>query len=198
MQNVGRRRGGPIKHGLAKELRLGNLEARRDWGFAGDYVQAMWLMLQQEQPEDYVIATGETHSVRELVEAAFKYAGLDWKKHVVEGPELVRPGEVDLLIGDPAKARRQLGWRPRVGFRDWSAAWCSSTWSAWGGRRPAAGREGPGWAAARWVMVRSQSRRDDHPGSPWCQAHWRARPSSRPTRGCQPRWPRSLLVSAKV
>jgi GDPmannose 4,6-dehydratase len=107
-----------IKHGLAKELRLGNLEARRDWGFAGDYVQAMWLMLQQEKADDYVIATGETHSVRELVEEAFGYAGLDWKKFVVEDTALVRPAEVDLLIGDPAKARRQLGWQPRVGFRD--------------------------------------------------------------------------------
>jgi GDPmannose 4,6-dehydratase len=107
-----------IKLGLANELRLGNLQAKRDWGFAGDYVQAMWLMLQQERPDDYVIATGETHTVQELVEVAFACAGLEWKKYVVEDPALVRPAEVDLLIGDPAKARRQLGWRPRVGFHD--------------------------------------------------------------------------------
>jgi GDPmannose 4,6-dehydratase len=107
-----------IKHGLAGELRLGNLKAQRDWGFAGDYVQAMWLMLQQERPEDYVIATGETHTVQELVEVAFDCAGLDWKKYVVQDPALVRPAEVDLLIGDASKARRQLGWQPRVGFQD--------------------------------------------------------------------------------
>jgi GDPmannose 4,6-dehydratase len=107
-----------IKLGLAKELRLGNLEARRDWGYAGDYVEAMWLMLQQDQPEDYVIATGETHTVRELVEAAFACVDLDWRKYVVQDPSLVRPAEVDLLIGDPGKARRQLGWAPKVGFKE--------------------------------------------------------------------------------
>ncbi len=107
-----------IRHGLAGELRLGNLQARRDWGFAGDYVQAMWLMLQQERPDDYVIATGETHTVQELVEVAFDCAGLDWKKYVVQDPALVRPAEVDLLIGDASKAREKLGWRPRVGFRE--------------------------------------------------------------------------------
>jgi GDPmannose 4,6-dehydratase len=107
-----------IKRGRAKELRLGNLEARRDWGFAGDYVEAMWLMLQQDKPDDYVIATGETHSVRELVEAAFGCVGLDWRKHVVQDPALVRPAEVDLLIGDPTKARERLGWRPKVGFQE--------------------------------------------------------------------------------
>ena len=105
-----------IKHGLAKELRLGNLDAKRDWGFAGDYVRAMWLMLQQPTPDDYVISTGETHSVRELVEVAFDCVGLDWKKYVVEDPALIRPAEVDLLIGDPAKAKRQLGWEPEVSF----------------------------------------------------------------------------------
>src|SRR5205085_12524533 len=107
-----------IKHGLASELRLGNLQAQRDWGFAGDYVQAMWLMLQQERPEDYVIATGETHTVQELAEVAFDCAGLDWKKYVVQDPALVRPAEVDLLIGDASKAHQRLGWRPRVGFRE--------------------------------------------------------------------------------
>ena len=106
-----------IKLGLAKELRLGNLDAKRDWGFAGDYVKAMWLMLQQDRPDDYVVATGETHSVQELVELAFETVGLDWKKYVVTDPSLVRPAEVDLLIGDPAKAKRELKWQPEVDFR---------------------------------------------------------------------------------
>jgi GDPmannose 4,6-dehydratase len=105
-----------IKLGLAKELRLGNLDAKRDWGFAGDYVRAMWLMLQQPKPDDYVIATGETHSVRELVELAFRFVGLDWQKYVTIDPQLVRPAEVDLLIGNPAKAREKLGWAPAVSF----------------------------------------------------------------------------------
>src|SRR5262249_30511760 len=94
------------------------LDAKRDWGFAGDYVRAMWLMLQQDKPDDYVVATGETHTVRELVEEAFACAGLDWRKHVVQDPALVRPAEVDLLIGDPGKARRQRGGEPKVGFKD--------------------------------------------------------------------------------
>jgi len=105
-----------IKHGLAKELRLGNLDAKRDWGFAGDYVEAMWRMLQQPEPDDYVVATGENHSVRELVELAFAHAGLDWQKHVTLDPALIRPAEVDTLIGDPAKAHATLGWRPKVNF----------------------------------------------------------------------------------
>jgi GDPmannose 4,6-dehydratase len=107
-----------IKKGLATELRLGNLEAKRDWGYARDYVEAMWLMLQQEKPDDYVIATGETHSVREFLEEAFAYAGLDWRKHVVTDPKYLRPAEVDVLLGDPAKARAALGWRPRVAFKE--------------------------------------------------------------------------------
>jgi len=107
-----------IKVGLAKELRLGNLNARRDWGFAGDYVVAMHLMLQQPEPDDYVIATGETHTVGELVQVAFEEVGLDWKKYVVEDPSLIRPAEVDLLIGDPSKARQKLGWTPKVGFKE--------------------------------------------------------------------------------
>ena len=107
-----------IKHGLATELRMGNLEARRDWGYAGDYVEAMWLMLQQDAPDDYVIATGETHSVLELIEVAFARAGLDWRQHVVEDPELKRPAEVDLLQGDASKAKRVLGWQPKMGFRE--------------------------------------------------------------------------------
>ncbi len=105
-----------IKLGLATELRLGNLEAKRDWGFAGDYVRAMWLMLQQEQPQDYVVAMGETHSVRELVEIAFGAVKLDWQQYVVQDPALYRPAEVDLLVGDPSKAHRQLGWKPEVSF----------------------------------------------------------------------------------
>jgi len=107
-----------IKHGLARELRLGNLTASRDWGFAGDYVEAMWLMLQQPAPDDYVIATGETHSVRELCEIAFGRAGLDWRQHVVVDETQVRPAEVDSLIGDATKARTALGWRPKVSFRE--------------------------------------------------------------------------------
>ncbi len=105
-----------IKLGMATELRLGNLDSKRDWGFAGDYVRAMWLMLQQDQPDDYVVATGETHTVRKLVELAFSAVGLDWQKHVKIDPSLVRPAEVDLLIGDPSKAKRKLGWTPDVTF----------------------------------------------------------------------------------
>src|SRR5689334_21501946 len=106
-----------IKLGMADSLSLGNLSACRDWGFAGDYVRAMWLMLQQDAPDDYVIATGISHSVRELVEIAFSRAGLDWKKYVKLDPALIRPAEVDHLLGDSGKARRQLGWAPRVDFK---------------------------------------------------------------------------------
>ncbi len=106
-----------IALGLQKKLTLGNLDAQRDWGFAGDYVEAMWLMLQQGQPEDYVIATGHTHSVREFVAAAFAVAGItDWEEYVETAPHLLRPAEVDRLIGDASKAKRQLGWSPRVSF----------------------------------------------------------------------------------
>jgi GDPmannose 4,6-dehydratase len=108
-----------IALGLQENVSLGNLEARRDWGFAGDYVEAMWLMLQQHQPDDYVIATGETHSIRELLEVAFARVGIDdWEKRVVQDPRFFRPAEVDLLIGSPAKAKAQLGWEPKVGFTD--------------------------------------------------------------------------------
>jgi GDPmannose 4,6-dehydratase len=107
-----------IKLGMATELRLGNLDARRDWGYAGDYVRAMWLMLQQDQPDDYVVATGETWSVRDLVEAAFSYVELDWREFVVQDPRFMRPAEVDLLVGDPARARAALGWEPEVGFHE--------------------------------------------------------------------------------
>ena len=107
-----------IKLGLQKELRLGNLDSQRDWGFAGDYVRAMWLMLQQDRPDDYVVATGETHSVRELVETAFDYVDLDWRKYVVRDPAFIRPAEVDFLVGDPSKARECLGWRPAVRFTE--------------------------------------------------------------------------------
>jgi GDPmannose 4,6-dehydratase len=107
-----------IKLGLASELKLGNLEAKRDWGFAGDYVEAMWLMLQQPTPDDFVIATGETHSVRELCQVAFARAGLDWERHVIVDKTHVRPAEVDYLIGDAGKARRVLGWAPKVSFRN--------------------------------------------------------------------------------
>jgi len=105
-----------IKHGLDNELRLGNLDARRDWGYAGDYVRAMWMMLNRESPEDYVISSGATHSVKEFVELAFRHAGLDWEKHVVVDPAFVRPAEVDLLLGDSTQARQKLGWTPTVDF----------------------------------------------------------------------------------
>jgi GDPmannose 4,6-dehydratase len=107
-----------IKAGLATELRLGNLEARRDWGSAPDYVEAMWRMLQLDQPGDFVVASGKTHSIRELCEVAFSYAGLDWERYVVEDPQFHRPAEVDLLIGDPSHAAAVLGWKPRTGFEE--------------------------------------------------------------------------------
>lgn len=107
-----------IKLGLQKELFLGNLDAKRDWGFAGDYVRAMWLMLQKEKPDDYVIATGRNHSVREFCQAAFSHAGLDYQKYVKTDPKLVRPAEVDMLLGDPAKSRQELGWEPKVTFEE--------------------------------------------------------------------------------
>jgi GDPmannose 4,6-dehydratase len=107
---------GRVKLGLRPNLALGNLDACRDWGFAGDYVRAMWLMLQQDEPDDYVVATGEAHSVQHLVEIAFAHVGLDWKKHVVVDPKFLRPAEVDHLIGNPAKAKAKLGWQPHVSF----------------------------------------------------------------------------------
>jgi len=105
-----------IALGLQDELRLGNLDAQRDWGFAGDYVEAMWLMLQQDEPDDYVVATGETHEVRELVRLAFEHIGKDWEQHVVIDERFYRPAEVDLLIGDCSKAREKLGWKPKTSF----------------------------------------------------------------------------------
>jgi GDPmannose 4,6-dehydratase len=105
-----------IKLGLAGELRLGNLQAKRDWGFAGDYVRAMWLMLQQDEPDDYVIGTGQTHSVEEFVSIAFSHVGLNWRDYVVVDPKFYRPAEVDLLLADPSKARTRLGWEPKVSF----------------------------------------------------------------------------------
>jgi GDPmannose 4,6-dehydratase len=107
-----------IKLGLAEEIRLGNLDARRDWGFAGDYVEAMWLMLQQERPDDYVIGTGKAHSVRELCETAFSHVGLDYRQHVRLDPGLLRPAEVDALVADASKAKEVLGWEPRVSFQE--------------------------------------------------------------------------------
>jgi GDPmannose 4,6-dehydratase len=105
-----------IKLGLAKDLHLGNLDARRDWGYAGDYVEAMWLMLQQSTPKDYVVGMGETHSVRELADIAFRHVGLDYRQHIVSDPRYYRPAEVELLLAEPAKAYRELGWRPKVSF----------------------------------------------------------------------------------
>jgi GDPmannose 4,6-dehydratase len=107
-----------IKVGLLKELRMGNLDAKRDWGFAGDYVEAMWLMLQQDSPDDYVIATGKDHSVKNLLEVAFGCVGLKWEDYVVVDPKFVRPAEVDHLLGDPSKAKRELGWEPKVSFNE--------------------------------------------------------------------------------
>jgi GDPmannose 4,6-dehydratase len=108
-----------IAHGLQDQIILGNLDARRDWGFAGDYVRAMWLMLQQDVPDDYVVATGETHSVRDLLTVAFRHVGIeDWSRHVVQDRRFLRPAEVDLLIGDPTRARERLGWKPEVDFED--------------------------------------------------------------------------------
>jgi GDPmannose 4,6-dehydratase len=107
-----------IKLGLTKDLHLGNLDARRDWGFAGEYVQAMWKMLQQEKPEDFVIGTGETHSVREFADTAFKYVGLNYEDYVVQDAHFMRPSEVDVLISDPTKARQKLNWEPKVKFRE--------------------------------------------------------------------------------
>jgi GDPmannose 4,6-dehydratase len=107
-----------IKLGLARELRLGNLDARRDWGYAGDYVKAMWLMLQQDQADDYVVGTGRTHSVRELCQVAFDHLDLDWKQYVVSDPQFYRPAEVDVLVSEPTKARKELGWEPEVSFEE--------------------------------------------------------------------------------
>ena len=107
-----------IKKGQSKELRLGNLDAKRDWGYARDYVEAMWLILQQPSPDDYVVATGETHSVREFLDEAFGYVGLDWQQYVKVDPKYFRPAEVDFLLGDPAKAKAKLGWKPKCSFRD--------------------------------------------------------------------------------
>ncbi|HLY29006.1 MAG TPA: GDP-mannose 4,6-dehydratase [Aggregatilineales bacterium] len=107
-----------IKLGMSKELRLGNLDSQRDWGFAGDYVRAMWLMLQQDKPDDYVVATGETHTVQKLVETAFGHVDLDWKKYVVQDPAFMRPAEVDLLVGDASKAGQMLGWEPNMPFTE--------------------------------------------------------------------------------
>ena len=119
-----------IKLGLAKELRLGNLESQRDWGFAGDYVVAMWLMLQQDHPDNYVIGTGESHSVREFCEIAFSHADLDYKEYVVMDEKFYRPAEVDLLISDPSKARAQLKWEPSVSFKELVKMMVDSIWRA--------------------------------------------------------------------
>ena len=132
-----------IKLGLARELRLGNLEARRDWGFAGDYVDAMWRMLQRDQPQDYVIGSGETHSVRELVELAFAHVGLDYRQHVVSDPKYYRPAEVDLLLADPSKARRELGWTPKVGFTELVAMMVDADMERLAAAAPLAGGRAP-------------------------------------------------------
>ena len=118
-----------IKEGLQDKLYLGNLDAKRDWGFAGDYVEAMWLMLQQDKPHDYVIATGETHSVKEFLHEVFEYLELNWEDYVVQDPKYLRPSEVDLLLGDASKARRVLGWGPRVGFAELARMMTEADWN---------------------------------------------------------------------
>jgi GDPmannose 4,6-dehydratase len=123
-----------IKLGLARELRLGNLDAKRDWGFAGDYVEAMWRMLQRPAPRDYVVGTGQTHSVRELVEIAFGHLGLDWRAHVVSDPGYLRPAEVDVLVADAALARAELGWAPRVSFGELVRMMVEADLERWSGR----------------------------------------------------------------
>jgi len=122
-----------VKLGLARELALGNLEARRDWGFAGDYVRAMWLMLQRDEPRDYVVATGVSHSVRDVAEAAFRVVGLDWQEHVTIDASLVRPAEVDMLVGDATRAREELGWQPEIGFEELIAMMVRADLAALGG-----------------------------------------------------------------
>src|SRR5437660_1026737 len=117
-----------IKAGLQDKLYLGNLEAKRDWGYAKDYVEAIWLMLQQDQPDDYVVATGETHSVREFLDEVFGILKLDWKKHVEIDPRYFRPAEVDLLLGDAGKAKRVLGWEPKVTFKTLARMMTESDW----------------------------------------------------------------------
>jgi GDPmannose 4,6-dehydratase len=117
-----------IKEGLQQKLFLGNLDAKRDWGYAGDYVEAMWLMLQQDKPEDFVIATGEMHSVREFLDEVFGMLGLNWKNHVVVDPRYFRPAEVDLLLGDPAKAKRMLNWQPKVTFKELARMMVEADW----------------------------------------------------------------------
>lgn len=117
-----------IKEGLQDKLYLGNLDAKRDWGFAGDYVEAMWLMLQQEKPEDFVIATGQTNSVREFLDEVFGILNIDWHKHVIVDPRYFRPAEVDFLLGDPAKARKMLNWSPRVTFKELAKMMTESDW----------------------------------------------------------------------
>ena len=118
-----------IKEGLQDKLYIGNLDAKRDWGAAPDYVEAMWLMLQQDEPDDYVIATGETHSVRELIELAFAEVGLDWQQYVEVDPRFCRPTEVDLLLGDASKARQRLGWQPKIRFAELVRMMVESDWA---------------------------------------------------------------------
>lgn len=124
-----------IKHGLSTELRLGNLDARRDWGFAGDYVDAMWRMLQQDAPDDYVIGTGHTWSVREFCDAAFSTVDLDWQQYVKQDPRFFRPAEVDLLVADPTKARTQLGWEPQVSFEELVRQMVEADMDRWSARK---------------------------------------------------------------
>ena len=138
-----------IKLGLATELRMGNLDSQRDWGFAGDYVKAMWMMLQQDTPDDYVVATGETHTVKELVQLAFDRVGLDWEKYVVIDPRFIRPAEVDLLIGQPAKANKVLGWVPETSFQTLVNMMGDADMDRLSARKEAANDEGIGYGCQR-------------------------------------------------
>ena len=142
-----------IKLGLQEKLYLGNLEARRDWGYAPDYVEAMWLMLQQDAPDDYVLATGETHSVREFLEAAFAHADLDWRQYVEIDPRYFRPTEVDALQGDAGKARRLLGWQPKVSFRGTGAPYGGCRSPGLVGNAPVPGRHPATEPGKQWDQV---------------------------------------------
>jgi GDPmannose 4,6-dehydratase len=143
-----------IKEGLQQKLYLGNLDAKRDWGFAGDYVEAMWLMLQRQQPDDYVIATGETHSVGEFLDEVFGYLGLDWHAHVEIDPRYFRPAEVDLLLGDATKARRELGWQPKVTFKQLARMMTDLDRAIARRERVIVEQEGAGLRLGSWAPVR--------------------------------------------
>ena len=155
-----------IKLGLAGELRLGNLEAKRDWGFAGDYVRAMWLMLQREQPADYVVGTGETHSIQEFVSLAFGRVGLDWREHVVIDPQFYRPAEVDLLQADATRIQQELGWEPEIDFKQLVHMMVDADLAHLGGQMTAGPQYSTGPGNVSKLVVRALSRVDTSPVQP--------------------------------